>query len=457
MKNVKRCSLSGIAFTMDTDAYETLNAYMDSLRASCGTTPDGDEIVADIEARIAELILSTCSAESVVELPLVENIIRQMGSPEDISSESESADNLSDGSEQGGDGGGGKTSGPAGPRIPRRLYRDMEGAKLGGVCTGLARYFNTDPVWIRLIFLLPLLMTPMSGVVGCFGPLFGNMFCMFILAYAVMWFAVPAARSARQKLEMNGERITAQSIRDTTMAAAEADADSEAKPVIANVVTVFGKIVLIMLKILAGILVFGLVIAAFAMIIGMMVVIISNDSGFLHSDYPALISALGISVALVPVVLLIYVLISLIASRKPQVKAVVAMFLLWIVVAIALIAAALSDYNKIPSLRHGFPPKLPTTQTEPQTEEELQNAQPAEVVEIIDVSEDAELSDAAHSDAALPGTEEPQPAAESAAGSKAAESRPAVRLSASDGTENVQITFDTDSTGFTICASKSER
>ena len=150
MKNVKRCSLSGIAFTMDTDAYETLNAYMDSLRASCGTTHDGDEIVADIEARIAELILSTCSAESVVELPLVENIIRQMGSPEDISSESESADNLSDGSGQGGDGdggdGGGKTSGPAGPRIPRRLYRDMEGAKLGGVCTGLARYFNTDQI-----------------------------------------------------------------------------------------------------------------------------------------------------------------------------------------------------------------------------------------------------------------------------------------------------------------------
>ena len=346
MKNVKKCSLSGVAFTMDTDAYETLSAYMDSLRASCGHTPDGDEIAADIEARIAELILSTHSADSVVEKPLVDNIIKQMGRPEDISSESEQT-GASESADAGNNGGSNDdaASGAGEPRIPRRLYRDMDGAKLGGVCTGLARYFNTDPVWIRLVFVLPLLLTPMSGVVRFFGPMFGNMFCMFILAYIIMWFAVPAARSARQRLEMKGERITAQSIRDATMAGSAVDADSEAKPVVANVVTVFGQIVLILLKIFAGIIVFALIIAACAMIIGMMAVAISGSSELIHSDHSVLLSILGISTALVPTMLLIYVLMCLIASRKPGGKTVLMMFILWVMTIMGVIATALYEFN----------------------------------------------------------------------------------------------------------------
>ena len=351
MKNVKRCSLSGIAFTMDTDAYETLKAYIDSLRVSCGNTPDGDEIVADIEARIAELILSTRSADSVVELPLVENIIRQMGRPEEISSESEAAgEPESDGTQSG-------TSDKRGaavnePRIPRRLYRDMANAKLGGVCAGLARYFDTDPVWVRLLLMLPLLLTPTGNIADWLGQMFLNLFGMFILAYIVMWFAVPAARSARQKLEMNGERITAQSIKEATVAGT-ADTDSQAKPVVANVVTVFGQILLILLKILAGIIVFGLIITACALIIGMLVVIISGEG---VKDFTVIVSSLGISVALLPVMLLIYVMMCLIASRKPGTKTVIGMFIVWVLAIMALIIAALHEYKNdgrhFPSYSH---------------------------------------------------------------------------------------------------------
>ena len=397
MKNVKKCSLSGIAFTMDTDAYEMLSAYMDSLRESCGHTSDGDEIVADIEARIAELILSTCSADSVVERPLVENIIKQMGSPEDISSESEpdSSDSDSGPAQATGDAASGGTTGTNEPRIPRRLYRDMENAKLGGVCTGLACYFNTDPVWVRLLFLLPLLLTPMSGVAHFFGPLFFNMFVMFILAYIVMWFVVPAARSARQRLEMKGERITAQSIKDATMAGAATDADSEAKPVVANVVTVFGQIILILLKIFAGIIVFGLIIAACIMIIGIMVVAISGSSELLHFDHTVLISSLGISVGLVPTMLLIYVLMCLIASRKPGGKTVLVIFILWVIAIVSLIAAALYEYNSGSFLsRHGRDNHHQVT-VKHDSAQELENAQQAEVVEIVEVSDTAETEDSA--------------------------------------------------------------
>ena len=89
MKEVKKCSISGIAFTLDADAYALLSRYLDSLRATYAETADGDEIVADIEARIAELILSQQENSRVVETPLLRQIISQMGTAEDISSESE--------------------------------------------------------------------------------------------------------------------------------------------------------------------------------------------------------------------------------------------------------------------------------------------------------------------------------------------------------------------------------
>ena len=56
MKEVKKCSISGIAFTLDADAYALLSRYLDSLKATYAETADGDEIVADIEARNAEHI-----------------------------------------------------------------------------------------------------------------------------------------------------------------------------------------------------------------------------------------------------------------------------------------------------------------------------------------------------------------------------------------------------------------
>lgn len=88
MKEVKKCSISGVAFTMDADAYQELENYLDSLKKTYKDTPDGAEIVADIEARIAELILTTQDNTRVVEKPLILNIIHQMGSVEDISEES---------------------------------------------------------------------------------------------------------------------------------------------------------------------------------------------------------------------------------------------------------------------------------------------------------------------------------------------------------------------------------
>lgn len=319
MKEVIKCSIAGVAFTLDTDAYDTLRRYLDTLNDTYRTTPDGPEIVADIEARITELILTAQDGSRVVDLPLIRNIIAQLGTPEDISGHGESP---ADGT----------------PRIPRRFYRDTANARLGGVCSGVGRYFDIDPVWIRLAFFLPLLCSFFGWIplVGWTGPIMGNLFFIFTVCYCVAWFVVPAARSPRQKLEMNGERITAQSIRET--AAASNDADRKAKPIVADAVSALGQVVLIAMKIVAGLLVFGLILTACGLIIGLFAVAVSGPEQFVHSplhDSDTWIVLLGIGIALLPVLMLIYVLMCLIASRKPGGRIVLAFFLVWMCVVAA--------------------------------------------------------------------------------------------------------------------------
>ena len=328
MKEVKKCSISGVAFTLDADAYEALEAYLESLKRTYGESNDGAEIVADIEARIAELILSTQDNTRIVEKPLILNIIQQMGSAEDISDATDT--DLHNDT----------------PRIPRRLYRDTENAKLGGVCAGIGKYFDIDPVWVRMALFLPLLFS-------CFGwipflhwasPMFGNLFGVFLICYFIMWFAVPAARSARQKLEMNGEKITAQAIGETTAAAANNDPDAKAKPIVAEAVSVFGKVVLILLKLFAGLIVFCLIMVACALIIGLFAILIGGAETLnLDWDLSLWVPILGIFIALIPTILLIYVLMCLIASRKPGGKTVLVIFLCWIASIIACSTIAIRE------------------------------------------------------------------------------------------------------------------
>lgn len=328
MKEVKKCSISGVAFTLDADAYEALEAYLESLKRTYGESNDGAEIVADIEARIAELILSTQDNTRIVEKPLILNIIQQMGSAEDISDATDT--DLHNDT----------------PRIPRRLYRDTENAKLGGVCAGIGKYFDIDPVWVRMALFLPLLFS-------CFGwipflhwasPMFGNLFGVFLICYFIMWFAVPAARTARQKLEMNGEKITAQSIGETTTAAANNDPDAKAKPIVAEAVSIFGKVVLILLKLFAGLIVFGLIMLACALIIGLIAILIGGPETLnLDWDLSLWVPILGIVIALIPTILLIYVLMCMIASRKPGGKVVLVIFILWILTIIACATIAIKE------------------------------------------------------------------------------------------------------------------
>ena len=333
MKEVKKCSISGVAFTMDTDAYQELEAYLESLKKTYKETPDGAEIVADIEARIAELILSAQDSSRVVEKPLILNIIRQMGTAEDISEEEPGRS-------------------PEEPRIPRRLYRDTENARLGGVCAGLGRYFDVDATWVRLTLFAPLLLLilvevlPFSGTLSTF---FSNLFGVFVLGYFIMWFAVPAARSARQKLEMEGEPITVRSIREKTVR--DSETNSDVKSIVARVIYALGQLALIVIKIFIGFFIFGLTFAACILLIVLFALIFGDpgSSGTLSiagwTMTTTAMGVMGLLTVLIPLLLLIYILFCLIASRKPSGRATLIVFLLWILTIVATGGLILREYG----------------------------------------------------------------------------------------------------------------
>ncbi len=330
MNEIKKCSISGIAFHFEPDAYEELSHYLQELRNQYNENPDGEEIIADIEARIAELILSTQDNSRTVSLPLVKNIIAQLGSAAEIDEQSSPTEEQP------------REAKPQEPRIPRRLYRSAEGAKLGGVCAGLGNYFDIDPVWVRLIFMLPLLSS--IFFTGSWAPywmsqLSGNLIGLFLIGYLVMWFAVPTARSARQKLEMKGERITPETISRQT-AQSRNDVDGHSKAVVANTVSIFGQVVIILLKILAGFILFLLVLMACALIVGALTVAICPES-ISPNNLDMWIALFGILTVLVPCLLLIYVLLCLIASIRPKGKAVGFTFAGWVVIVFLLIIFAL--------------------------------------------------------------------------------------------------------------------
>ena len=316
MNEIKKCSLAGISFTLEKDAHTALADYITSLQNAYRNDPDGEEIIADIEARVAELILSAVPADAIVTKPLVLNIIRQLGSAEEIESEQPEQEPRQT-----------ETTAPDGnPRIPRRLYRDLQHRKLGGVCAGLAHYFSIYATWIRLAMFIPLCLTIFGSIdfLRWLSPMMGNMFGLVILGYIIMWFTIPPASSARQKLEMMGERITTDSIRSNVQ---NATTEEQSRTIIADIVNIIGKILLICLKIVAAILLIGLVVGV--CVLGMVALAGIPMLAFNVPTGIALIAFFG--VVMLPLLTLIYLVIMLLLSMRPKGKWLLVMLILWII------------------------------------------------------------------------------------------------------------------------------
>lgn len=177
-------NLGGFFFHIDEDAYQKLSRYFDAVKRSL--SPDGrDEIMKDIESRIAELFQERIQNEKqVIGLAEIDTVIGIMGQPEDYKIDDEKSTYQS------------SSSSSTNFYYPsKRLYRDKENGMLGGVMAGLGHYLGIDTLWLRIIM-----------VILFFG--FGT----GLFVYIVLWILVPEAVTTTQKLEMKGEPITISNI-----------------------------------------------------------------------------------------------------------------------------------------------------------------------------------------------------------------------------------------------------
>ena len=177
MKKTVYINLNGFAFHIDEDAYEKLQQYLNKIESSFSDKDEAKEIVADIEARIAELFSGKKkSAEEVISLKEVEEVIATMGEPQDIADEEEPGSQSEN-----------TSSSINTPIYSKRLYRDPDNRFLGGVCGGLGAYFDMDPIVFRIIFLIAFFLYGSS-----------------LPIYIVLWIVMPKASTITQRLEMKG-------------------------------------------------------------------------------------------------------------------------------------------------------------------------------------------------------------------------------------------------------------
>lgn len=190
MKKTITVNLGGTVFSIDDDAYRLLDNYLNNLKLHFRKEAGADEIVDDIERRISELFAGRQAAGlKVITIADVEEVIKQMGNPEDMDGEAAADMNASAGSSQS------YTQGTT----RRRLYRNPDDKILGGVVGGVAAYFNWDVTLLRLLLLVIL-------VCG-----YGTL----VPVYIVCWLLIPEAHTAAEKLSMRGEAVTVENIGKT--------------------------------------------------------------------------------------------------------------------------------------------------------------------------------------------------------------------------------------------------
>ncbi len=188
MKKTIQIHIGGRQFQVNEDAFAKIKNYLDSLKAHFASEgASGKEIIEDIENRIAELFEDRINeSKQVITLKDVEEIINTLGKIEDFEYAEKSAEAEYKTYER---------------KQSRRFFRDPDHYYFGGVASGLAAYFNIDPVWIRLLFVF-LVFIKFLG----------------LIIYVILWIAVPKARNTAEKLQMKGAPVNLSNIKESVNA-----------------------------------------------------------------------------------------------------------------------------------------------------------------------------------------------------------------------------------------------
>ncbi len=185
MNKTVNINLGGLFFYIDEDAYQKMTRYFAAIKRSLNNSNGQDEIIKDIEMRIAELISAKHSSDKqVINMQELDEVIAVMGQPEDYRLDNEEDENSAQ-----------KPNYTANTITNKKLYRDRDNGMIGGVLAGLGYYFGIDKTWLRIASLALFLF---------YG--FG------FLLYIILWIVVPEAVTTSEKIEMKGEPVNLSNI-----------------------------------------------------------------------------------------------------------------------------------------------------------------------------------------------------------------------------------------------------
>lgn len=174
MNKTININLASTFFHIDENAYDLLKSYLNKLEKAFTKSQGKEEILRDVEVRIAELFQERKkNSDYVITLEDVEEVIKILGQPQDFITEEEAENETQT------------------QTVSKKLFRNPDDKYIGGVASGMGYYFGIDATWIRLLWLLFGLFS--AGTI--------------ILIYIVLWILIPEAKTTADKLSMKGEPV----------------------------------------------------------------------------------------------------------------------------------------------------------------------------------------------------------------------------------------------------------
>lgn len=330
MNQTVTINISGIVFHIEVDAYEDLKNYLNKIKSYFNNSEECEEIMTDIEARIAELFNEKISDVNQVILKKdVEEVITIMGKPEQYITEDEIEEEKEESYENK------RTSSP-----DKKFFRNPDERMLGGVCSGVAAYFGFDAVWARLFFVLATIFWGFGGTL-----------------YIILWIVIPEAKTAKDKLQMKGEPINIDNIGKTVQDEA-AKVNDKLKNMnkgkfgqfVERFFSVLGEVFRAIFKVAGNIIGFGLLVVGIFLAIGFvaglsgsdMILAITSDGIFsiesseffnliFVSDDQFHLATFGVIMLIgIPIIAIIYGGVKLLFKVKAHYSIGIVMLIFWI-------------------------------------------------------------------------------------------------------------------------------
>lgn len=334
-------SIGGFSFVLDEIAYNKLKTYLQDVKTSLRGTEGIEDIIEDVEIRIAELFRERLKFREVVNEDDINFVIATMGHPdqykvEDEDGETTSSTNSSYTSSSNNQSYGGQQTGA------KRLYRDPDDTIVTGLSAGLAHYMGVDPWFVRAIWLVLLVL----GVATL-----GVSFWLVVFCYFILLIFVPKAKTTSEKLQMYGQPANIDTLKKNVEQASETvvSGGKELSNKLGGVFGVFGRLLLWFIGFIilsSGI---GLIVAGFFFFFTTWTEMPTELFGYLvEEEWMSMIAKVfGGILMVIPGVLLTILGVKCFWNRVTVSKAVIfGSIALWFVALFAIIGISISTASK---------------------------------------------------------------------------------------------------------------